>query len=56
MNRLSTHKMKKHIKTIASIIAAAAAAAALACWYNKIVYDDYIASVNNYERHTEVQH
>ena len=34
---------------------AAAAAAALACWYNKIVYDDYIAGVNNYERHTEVQ-
>ena len=38
-------------KIIAIALTSLAALAATACWYQKANYNDYIATINNFERH-----
>ena len=38
-------------KIIATSLIGLASLAATACWYQKANYNDYIAAINNFERH-----
>ena len=38
-------------KIIAATLIGLTSLAAIACWYQKANYNDYIAAINNFERH-----